>query len=140
LDEGVEAVVLNPGPASNIVESPNDHSVVLKVVMGEVSFLLTGDIETDVERVLAADGTDLRATVLKSAHHGSRTSSIPAFLAQVNPQIVVISAGLDNRFGHPHEEILQRYEDLGATIFRTDQQGTVELVTDGEQIWVETQK
>jgi competence protein ComEC len=137
LDEDVQAIVLNPGPASRMAEAPNDHSVVIKLVMGKISFLLTGDIEAEVERRLAASELALGATVLKSAHHGSKSSSIPQFLDRVDPQIVVISAGVDNQFGHPHPEILQRYVDYGVTILRTDESGTVELITDGERIWAE---
>jgi competence protein ComEC len=138
LDEQVQALIFNPGPASAAIESPNDHSVVIKLVMGEISFLLTGDIEAEVERELVRSSLDLRSTVLKSPHHGSRTSSDLPFLARVDPQVVIISAGIDNKFGHPHEEILQRYTDQGAAIFRTDESGTIELVTDGKQLWVET--
>jgi competence protein ComEC len=140
LDEEVEAIVLNPGPYSSKAEAPNDHSVTVKIVMGEISFLLSGDMESEVEEALAHSGLDLTATVFKSPHHGSNTSSHPDFLAAVNPQIVVISVGQDNRFGHPREEILQRYSDYGLTVFRTDQLGTVELITDGAQIWMETQR
>ena len=140
LDEGVQAHILNPGPASVSAELPNDHSVVLKLSMGEISFLLTGDIEAGVEQALAASDLDLQAVVLKSPHHGSKTSSDPGFLDQVNPQIVLISAGQDNQFGHPHQEILQRYTERDFTVFRTDQAGTVEFITNGRQVWVETQR
>jgi competence protein ComEC len=138
LDEGVQALILNPGPASRYAESPNDHSVVIKLSMGESSFLLPGDIEAGVERALAASGFNLQATVLKSPHHGSKTSSDPHFLDEVNPQLVVISAGADNPFGHPHEAILQRYIGRGITTLRTDELGTIEFITNGRQVWVET--
>ena len=105
---------------------------------GQVSFLLTGDIEEPVEGRLVRAGLPLSATVLKSPHHGSKTSSTDAFLEAVAPQIVVISAGQDNKFGHPVPEILERYAEHGFTVLRTDQQGTVELTTDGERLWVET--
>ncbi len=140
LDEAVEAIVLNPGPASEGLESPNDHSVTLKITMGKVSFLLSGDAEVAVEQALVAGEQDLRATIFKSPHHGSKTSSSPAFLEAINPQIVVISVGEDNRFGHPAPEILQRYADYGITVFRTDELGTVELITDGKQVWLETSR
>jgi competence protein ComEC len=137
-DQGVEALILNPGPASSHLEAPNNHSVVVKVQMGQVSFLLTGDIEAEVEKALAHSPFDLRATVLKSAHHGSKTSSEAQFLTAVDPQIVVIQVGQDNRFGHPHDEVIQRYQERGLTILRTDQLGTIEFITDGEQVWLET--
>ena len=137
LDDGVEAVVLNPGPATSAAESANDHSVTLKIRMGAVSFLLSGDLEAQGEAALLRSGQDVRATVFKSPHHGSKTGSSPAFLQAVSPQVVVISVGADNRFGHPAEAVLQRYSDFGLTVLRTDRLGTVELITDGERLWLD---
>jgi competence protein ComEC len=135
LGDGVEVEVLHPGavPAG---DTANDHSVVLRLTDGRVSFLLTGDIEAGVEQELVASGRPLAATVLKVAHHGSITSSTPAWLAAVKPQVAVISVGTDNRFGHPSPEVLQRYAMLGIPVLRTDQVGGVEFVTDGEKLWV----
>ena len=84
----------------------------------------------------------LASIVLKAAHHGSRSSPTPAFLGQVNPAVVVISAGSGNQFGHPHPEVVNRLEEaLGLEgIFRTDRQGTVELITEGTELWVSTEK
>lgn len=141
LDEGVQALILNPGPASLPAEAPNNHSIVFKLTMGQISFLLPGDIEAEVERALVASSPlDLRATVLKSPHHGSKTSSSDAFLAAVAPQIVVVSVGKDNPFGHPSPEVLQRYIDHSLPILRTDEYGTLEFSTDGERLWVETKR
>jgi competence protein ComEC len=75
---------------------------------------------------------------LKSPHHGSRTSSSEAFLEAVEPQVVVISVGEDNHFGHPSPEVVERYAAHGLPILRTDERGTIELNTDGESLWVET--
>ncbi|RME46407.1 MAG: DNA internalization-related competence protein ComEC/Rec2, partial [Caldilineae bacterium] len=137
LDDGVEAVVLNPGPATAADEAANNHSVTLKIQMGDVSFLLSGDLEMEGERALLQSGQDVRATVFKSPHHGSKTGSSLPFLEAVHPQVVVISVGADNRFGHPAEVVLQRYADLGLTVLRTDQMGTVELITDGQRLWLD---
>jgi len=81
---------------------------------------------------------NLASTVLKVAHHGSDTSTTAEFLAVVNPQLAVISVGADNRFGHPTPEVMTRLEDkVGVeNIYRTDEQGTVEFITDGERLWV----
>ncbi len=136
LDSNVEADVLNPGPATQTMEPANDHSVTLKIQMGQVSFLLSGDLEAAGEQALLLEGEDVQATVLKSPHHGSKTGSSALFLQAVNPQVVVISVGANNRFGHPAPEILQRYADFGISVLRTDKQGTVELVTDGEKLWL----
>jgi competence protein ComEC len=91
-----------------------------------------------IERTLVSAGLPLTATVLKSSHHGSKTSSSESFLEAVNPRLVVISVGADNRYGHPALEVLERYVERGLTILRTDERGTVEFITDGEQLWVET--
>jgi competence protein ComEC len=74
--------------------------------------------------------------VLKTPHHGSDTSSSPAFLAAVDPQVAVISVGADNRFGHPAPAALARYTEAGIPVLRTDETGSVEFITDGERLWV----
>jgi competence protein ComEC len=140
LDSGVVATILSPGPATRRADEINNHSLVLHLQYGQISFLLPGDIETPVERNLLLTGALPAATVLKSPHHGSKTSSSDSFLAAVNPQIVVISVGGDNRFGHPAPEVLARYAAHGLTVLRTDEHGTVEFSTDGRQLWVETDR
>jgi competence protein ComEC len=136
LGDEVWAEVLHPGqtPAGTGL---NDHSVVLQVTLGQISFLLPGDIEADVERRLAATDNLLGATVLKAPHHGSNTSSSQRFLAAVDPQVAVISVGDDNRFGHPAPEVLGRYAERGIPVLRTDELGGIEFITDGEQLWVQ---
>jgi competence protein ComEC len=138
LGRGITATLLTPGPATANEDQPNNHSVVMHLQMGRISFLFTGDIEEPVERNLVFQHAPLAATVLKSPHHGSKTSSSEAFLNAVNPQIVVISVGQDNQFGHPSPEVMERYAEHGVAVFRTDEQGTVEFSTDGERLWVET--
>jgi competence protein ComEC len=139
LSDGVTATVLNPGPASSGIDEPNNHSIVLRLQYGQISFLLSGDIEQPVEQRLArANGAAMAATVLKSPHHGSKTSSSTRFLEAVSPQIVAVSAGEDNRFGHPSPDVLERYAEHGLPVIRTDQHGTIEFITDGKRLWVET--
>ena len=111
LGRGVIATILNPGPAAANLDDPNDHSVVLHLQFGQISFLLPGDIEAPIEQKLVASGVPLTATVLKSPHHGSRTSSTEALLKAVEPQMVVISVGEDNRFGHPSPEVIESFTD-----------------------------
>ncbi len=139
LEDGVQIEVLHPGavPAS---ERFNDHSVVLRVTLGEISFLLPGDIEAGVEQGLVAHSPSLAATVLKVPHHGGDTSSSQAFLEAVDPQVAVISVGADNRFGHPAPGVLARYAEQGVPVLRTDQLGTIEFVTDGDRLWVQAGK
>ncbi|MDM8518453.1 DNA internalization-related competence protein ComEC/Rec2 [Anaerolineales bacterium HSG6] len=138
LGQGVTATILNPGQASAGESAPNQHSIVLRLEMGTVSFLLTGDIEQEVEQKLLWGDAPLSATVLKSPHHGSFTSSSEPFLEAVEPRIVVIQVGSDNRFGHPRPEVLERYAARGITVLRTDERGTIELITDGQRLWLET--
>ncbi len=115
---------------------PNNASTVLRVVMGEVSFLLTGDIEADGEAALVRSGAELRATVLKVAHHGSSTSTTAAFLSRAAPAISVISVGATNTFGHPTAAVLSRLSE--GYVLRTDEDGDVRMETDGERLWVMT--
>ena len=141
-DVTLEALYPPPGGLPAGVErNANNGSLALRLEYGEVSFLLTGDLEVDAERYLmAVAGERLRADVLKVGHHGSRTSTTPAFLEYVNPRSAVVSAGRDNRFGHPHAEVMARLESaVGAErVFLTARDGTVEYVSDGETLWVKT--
>jgi competence protein ComEC len=145
--DGVRLEVLHPTTTyrpsrprrSSGAEDPeeNQRSLVLKLTYGEVSFLLTGDIEQDAEAFLVGSGRDLRATVLKVPHHGSRTSSSEAFVRAVGPRLAVFSVPRDSRFGHPHPAVLARYRALGAQILRTDEHGAITVRTDGRAVWVE---
>ncbi|MBA7708817.1 ComE operon protein 3 [subsurface metagenome] len=96
----------------------------------------------EAEFELITRRANLASTVLKVAHHGSDTSTTPEFLAVVNPQLAVISVGKDNRFGHPTPEVMERLkEKLGQeNIYRTDEQGTIEFITNGERLWVKVER
>ena len=127
------------GWPAGVERNANNGSLVLRLDYGDVSFLLTGDIEVEAERyLLAVAGDKLRADVLKVGHHGSRTSTTPTFAERVDPRSAVISAGRENRFGHPHAEVVERLErSVGADrVFLTARDGTVEYVSDGEALWV----
>jgi competence protein ComEC len=115
--------VLWPCPAFDAGFDPNDNSLVLRVTMGERAILFTGDIEGHAEAALLAQGTRLRADVLKVPHHGSRTSSSDAFLRAVSPTLAVISAGAVNPFGHPHPEVLERLRSHNARIIDIGERG-----------------
>ena len=88
----------------------------------------------------AESGRPVQAVVFKAGHHGSDTSSTAPFLAAVQPQIVVVSVGAENNFGHPSPAVLERLVGAGAAVLRTDQLGTIEVITDGEQMWWQAQK
>lgn len=132
-------VMWPPQDANARAPSGNDDSLVLRVRFGRRMFLLTGDIEATSESALvsAARGS-LRCDAVKVAHHGSRTSSIEPFVAATRPTLVIIPAGLDSQFGHPHGEVLARWRASGAQILTTGQRGTITLTTDGQDLTVET--
>jgi competence protein ComEC len=129
LREGsVTIEVLHPEESAPLVRTvENDDSVVLRLTEEGVSTLLTGDIGRASERAIVDDRISVRSQVLKSPHHGSRTSSSDAFLAAVDPRVVVISAGHKNSYGVPHPEVLERYEAAGLLIFRTDLDGAIKI-------------
>jgi competence protein ComEC len=142
LGKDVSLSVLNPdsaGPA-NAGDSLNTRSIVLRLVMGKVSFLLTGDLDTDGERALVTQGADLNSTVLKIGHHGSLSSTSDALLAVAAPRAAVISVGKANTYGHPNQDVLSRLtQKLGVeNVYRTDERGTIEFITNGERLWVKT--
>lgn len=118
----------------------NNMSVVVRIDFGSTSFLFTGDAETPSENAIMKKGLDVHADVLKMGHHGSRTSSGKAFLEQVSPALCVISCGAGNDYGHPHEETLEKLEKRGITPFRTDQDGTVVIGSDGDTLYCATEK
>jgi len=124
------------GPVQEYAE-PNDTSIVLKVSCGESDFLFTGDMEVTAENDMLdywGDRVDWNVDVLKVGHHCSDTSSGYRFIYETNPTYGVISVGVDNSYGHPHEEPLSRLKDAGLLLFRTDMLGHVLAQTDGTEI------
>lgn len=136
--DGVRVEVLAPDSAwTESQDDPNTSSVVLLVSMGERRILLTGDAEVAEEGwLLARYASGLKADILKVGHHGSSTSSNPAFLAAVQPRLALISVGTRNRYGHPNREVLQRFDERQIEVLRTDYDGTVVIRTDGHDIWI----
>lgn len=112
------------------VDNLNNTSVVVKLIYGQTSFLLVGDAEISVEQELLGQEIDLRADVLKVGHQGSSDANSQEFLAAVQPTYAVISVG-PNQYGHPSLQIIRRLERLGAQILRTDEWGTVEIISNG---------
>jgi competence protein ComEC len=137
LDTTVKIDVLNPPAAlPDGVDNEaqfNDNSIVLKLTYGQLSALLTGDMqETNEARLVSKNASALDAEVLKAGHHGSRTSSSSSFLNAVTPKVAIISLGSGNSYGHPHQEALDRLSAAGTEqIFRTDVDGTITLTTNG---------
>ncbi len=118
--------------------SPNDASLVMRIRYGARAILLTGDAEEEAEHVLLASGLDLSADVLKVGHHGSRTSTSVELLDAVKPRYAMVSCGVRNKFGHPHEETLDALERFAVALRRTDLEGAITWRTDGEGMWLES--
>ncbi|MEK7099524.1 MAG: MBL fold metallo-hydrolase [Patescibacteria group bacterium] len=131
LGGGAYADVLYPDHDVSKSET-NAGSVVLHIVYGGTSFMLTGDLPSSGEdHLVTEDGATLKSDVLKAGHHGSRTSTDSGWLAAVGPSTVVISAGKDNSYGHPHPETLDRIRLQGAAILSTIDEGTITFTSDG---------
>ncbi|MFM9903295.1 MAG: ComEC/Rec2 family competence protein [Pyrinomonadaceae bacterium] len=135
----VTVEVLYPIAAEDLnTISDNDHSVVLRVIYGNRSFLLTGDIERQAETELINGGGTLNADLIKVAHHGSRTSSTQPFIDAVGVKYAIISVGRTSPFGHPHPEVVERWKAIGANVMTTGERGMISVSTDGNDIQIKT--
>lgn len=137
LGGGATMQILHPSAPSGT--HLNDASIVVKLTFGRVSFMLTGDAEQAGEAQILNRGYDLKSTILKAGHHGSRTSTTRAFLNAVTPEAAVIMCAANNSYGHPHEETLQKLATAGVDIYRTDIHGTIIITTDGRTYQVNKQ-
>ncbi len=136
---GAQIEVLAPLPGYLPAAEPkNNDSLVLRVICGRHSFLLTGDAERQIELWMLAENEVRPADVLKVAHHGSRTSSSDLFLDAVHHAFGIISVGYENSYGHPNREVLDRLEQRGAAVLRTDLDGQITIRSDGHRLHVET--
>ena len=136
---GVSFQVLSPtGEMFSTSKDLNGNSIVGRLVYGDFSMLFTGDSESEAEkRMLARYGKQLKSTILKAPHHGSKTSSSASYLKAVAPEAVLISLGAGNDYGHPHAATLKRYEKLGCKVYRTDQQGSITIHSVGHTYEIE---
>jgi competence protein ComEC len=130
--------VLWPEDDDSKRSADNNDSLVLRLETGQESLLLTGDIERPVERTLEGDGDTLAANFLKIGHHGSRTSTTQPFFEAVHPQIAAISVGENNAFGHPNPDVVERIESAGTRLYRTDRDGAITILTDGQRMDAQT--
>ena len=135
---GSRIEILSPPAGFAPAKSGNNDSLALRIAYGSHAFLLTGDLEAPMERLLLAGGRPLHADVLKVGHHGSRTSTSPAFLDAVSPSVAVISAGFQNSFGHPHPSVVARLAERRSAILRTDLDGLVTVRSDGRKLWFDS--
>ena len=129
----------NPDILSEEDKDRNEQSVVLRLDFFENSFLFTGDSDEKTEKDMASDGENVNVDFLRVGHHGSKSSTGELFLEKVTPEKAVISSGKDNRYGHPHQEVLERLENGGIEIFRTDEMGTIKFEC-GKECVVSSQK
>lgn len=128
--------IYSPASDPSMLES-NTASIVAKLSYGEIDFMLTGDAPQGIERYLVTTyGTLLQSEVLKLGHHGSKTSSSDEFLSAVAPRFAVVSAGKDNRYGHPALETVERVAAHGIPLVSTIERGRITFETDGESVWL----
>ena len=128
LDEELNMTVLN---ADESASDNNEASIVLKVSYGDVSFLLTGDAGIEMEAQLMQT-QNVQATILKAGHHGSNTSSSRAFIEAVSPEVTILSYGQNNKYGHPHSEVIESLQAVGSKIYGTAEEGHIVVTTDGK--------
>ncbi|MFC1730840.1 ComEC/Rec2 family competence protein [candidate division KSB1 bacterium] len=134
VDEEVFAEILFPDRDVSGVET-NLGSIVLRVVYGETEVMLTGDSPKSIEKYLVSiDGEKLQSDILKAGHHGSKTSTIESFVGFVNPEFTIISAGKDNSYGHPHEDVMEIFKQLGIETINTADVGTIIFTSDGTSV------
>jgi competence protein ComEC len=137
--DGVSVVVHHPPrPDWERQDVRNDDSIVAELRWRDVSIILTGDIGSEVEHLIGNRFTPAPLRVLKVPHHGSATSSAETFVRALAPKVAVISVGRSNNYGHPHPDVLARYHAVGAAVFRTDQDGAVNITTDGQTLKLRT--
>lgn len=125
--------VLNPEALTGDL---HEGSLSVRIVHDQVAFVFTGDAEAHTEEAMLRRGWPVQAAVLHLGHHGSRTSSSPAFVEAVAPRIAVYSAGQGNSYGHPHPEVIQRLRAMGIDVYGTDVHGTIRIVSDGKEFQV----
>lgn len=145
LDNGIILKILapqkNPIMAASGGTDLNNNSVVAKLTFGSFSMLLTGDAEQEEEgAILKNHGAELKSQVLKVGHHGSNTSSSPAFLKAVSPEAGIVSVGENNDYHHPHPSTLKKYAAAKINLYRTDQNGTVTVTSDGKIYKIEKER
>ena len=137
LGGGAKGYILHPSEPfiTGTISDLNNNSVVIRLVYGKTSFLLMGDTAFEGEDRIMSLGYDLKSDVLKVGHHGSATSTSMNFLEAVRPEYAVISVGAKNKFGHPAPGTLERLENIGAKVYRTDLDGSVTFRSDGNRVW-----
>jgi competence protein ComEC len=119
------------------LKNANNTSIITRAIYNQNSFLFTGDISKSIEKELVEKEIEINSDILKVAHHGSKSSSSDEFLAGVLPEVAIIQVG-ENNYGHPHSEVLERLENFGISVLRTDKVGDIKIISDGENLKYET--
>ncbi|MEW6040740.1 MAG: ComEC/Rec2 family competence protein [Elusimicrobiota bacterium] len=128
-----------PSPFIGTEADINNNSVVTKLTYKKISMLFAGDVEWAGELLLVDIGEKIRSTILKVPHHGSYTSSTSPFLDRVMPEAAVITCGKGNAFGHPHQDTIKQYSKRKIKLYRTDDQGTITVTSDGTSYTITTE-
>ncbi|PYZ92134.1 MBL fold metallo-hydrolase [Salipaludibacillus keqinensis] len=131
---GIDPLTIEVFNPETLTGDVHEGSLTAKFTFGEVSFLLTGDAETQTEQAMITRDHDLSADVLQLGHHGSDTSTSSEFLSAVSPTIAIVSAGAGNQYGHPHDSVVERIQEAGVDLYGTHVNGTIVIETDGENI------
>ena len=129
-----EAIFTIVAPVTYDREEYNNSSIGILLKHGDNSFLFVGDAQKEAEEAMLGTGINLQADVLKAGHHGSSDSGSEAFLNAVKPQYAVISCGQDNDYGHPHRATLKAFRSRGVLVYRTDEQGSIVVTSDGQKL------
>lgn len=142
IDLGSGARIDAYSPIDEVYDDFNDYSPIMKLTYGETKLMFTGDAEELVEKQVLEKYTssELKCDVLKFGHHGSSTSSSEEFLNAVSPKYGIISCGVDNKYGHPHKETLEKIQTYSIDTYRTDTEGQIQLLSDGKNIIIKTEK
>lgn len=134
IDLGKNTNIKILAPTDKDYENINNYSPIIKIYYGKTSFLFTGDAEEELENEVLSENFILKANVLKIGHHGSNTSTSEEFLKDIQPQVAIISVGLDNSYGHPNYITLQKLNDNNVRVLRTDEDGTIVISSNGNNI------
>ena len=132
--EGAMAEILAPDSDLKS-DNLNDFSIVIRLTYGQTAFLFQGDAEKRTEDSILSSYDNIKTHVIKLGHHGSSTSNTEDYIEAVDPEYAVIMLGADNKYGHPHKEVISLMEDKGITVYRTDLDGTIVAISDGKEVY-----
>jgi beta-lactamase superfamily II metal-dependent hydrolase len=128
------------GPPDDLWDDTNNNSIVLRMEYGDVAFVFSGDAEIEAEEDIVASGLNCQAEILKVGHHGSSTASCADYLDAIDPEFAIYMAGVDNTYGHPHEETVLAFQELNVPFYGTDVYGTILITCDGVIYEILTEK